>query len=129
MLYKRIDGSKETKVEDPQWTDYNYHVLLTYNNKLVHSSTKMTPLNAIKKTNEVDVKTNLELRAKKNRKYPALNIGDQVKIARKKKVNEKERTSFWSAISYPVESISEEFGQKYYTVDSKQYIRAEILKV
>jgi hypothetical protein len=129
MLYKRIDGSKETKVGDPQWTDYNYQVLLTYNNKLVHSSTKMTPQKAAQKTNEVDVKTNLELRAKKNRKYPALNIGDQVKIARKKKVNEKERTSFWSPTSYPVESISEEFGQKYYTIQSKQYIRAELLKV
>jgi hypothetical protein len=52
-----------------------------------------------------------------------------VKIARKKKVNEKERTSFWSAGSVPVESISEEFGQKYYTVQSKQYIRGELLKV
>jgi hypothetical protein len=129
MLYKRIDSIKENNVGDPQWTDYNYNVLLTYNNKLIHSSTKMTPKDAAKQTNEVDVKTNLELRAKRNRKYPSLNIGDQVEIARKKKVNEKERSSFWTDGSFPVEAIAEEFGQKYYTVQSVQYIRGELLKV
>jgi hypothetical protein len=129
MLYKRIDSVKENNIGDPQWTDYNYQVLLTYNNKLVHSSTKMTPQDAAKQTNEVDVKTNLELRAKKNRNYPPLNVGDNVKILRKKKVNEKERTSHWSVDSYPVTSISEELGQKYYTVEARQYIRGEVLKV
>ena len=40
MLYKRIDNSKN---ENPQWTDYLFEILLTYNNKLKHSATKHTP--------------------------------------------------------------------------------------
>ena len=55
----------------------------------------MTPVNAAKQTNELDVKSNLELRAKNNRRYPPLNVGDSVKILRKKRVNEKERNSFF----------------------------------
>ena len=54
----------------------------------------MAPKDAAKQSNEIDVKANLELRAKRNVKYPPLDIGDKVKLARKKKVNEKERTSF-----------------------------------
>ena len=94
MLYKRIDSVRANNVKDPQWTLYNYQVLITYNNKLVHSSTQMTPQEAAKPASEVDVKANLELRAKNNRKYPPLNVGDSVKSLRKKKVNEKERQSF-----------------------------------
>ena len=70
MLYKRIDSVRENNIIDPQWTVYTYSVLLPYNNKLIHSSTKMTPKDAAKQSNEVDVKINLELTAKRNRRYP-----------------------------------------------------------
>ena len=50
----------------------------------------MTPKDAAKHTNELDVKSTLELRAKNNRRYPPLNVGDSVNILRKKKVNEQE---------------------------------------
>ena len=129
MLYKRTDSVRENNITDPQWTVYNYNVLLTHNNKLIHSSTKMTPRDATKRTNEVDVKSNLEIRAKRNRNYPPLDIGDKVKIARKKKVNEKERTSFFSDGTFEVTAIATEFGQKYYTVLNKQHTRRDLLKV
>ena len=41
MLYKRIGDAK-----DKQWTEYVYPIISTYNNKLIHSSTKMSPANA-----------------------------------------------------------------------------------
>ena len=108
-----------------------YQVMLTYNNKLVHSSTKKTPADAAKQTHQMDVKANLEIRAMKNRKYPPLNVGDSVKIMRKKKAGEKERTSKWSIEVFKVTAISEEHGQNYHRVEGmdRDYTRAEVLKV
>jgi hypothetical protein len=130
MLYKRIDEGK-TKTENPQWQDYIFQVMLTYNNKLKHSSTGKTPDEARKDTHQADVKANLEIRALKNRKYPSLSVGDSVKIMRKKKINEKERNSNWSSQSYKVLSMAESFGQTYYKVEGqdRDYTRAEVLKV
>ncbi len=140
MLYKRIDdkGNPDTKKKkppengaEPQWHDYIYQVMLTYNNKLVHSSTKKTPEEAKQGNHQMDVKANLEIRAMKNRKYPPLNVGDEVKIMRKKKVGEKERTSQWSIEVFKVTEINEELGQNYYKVEGidRDYTRAEVLKV
>ncbi len=105
--------------------------MLTYNNKLVHSSTKKTPADAAKQTHQMDVKANLEIRAMKNRKYPPLSVGDSVKIMRKKKAGEKERTSNWSIEVFKVTAINEQHGQEYYTTDGaeRDYTRAEVLKV
>ena len=90
----------------------------------------MTPHDATESTNEVDVKANLELRAKRNRIYPPLAIGDSVKIRRKRKPNEKERQIAWSPDTYKVVSISEQFGQKYYKVDAyRDYLRVDLLKI
>ena len=135
LLYKRIDSTRNKKKkdedEDPQWTDYLHEVLITYNFKMVHSSTKMTPADALKDSSRVDVKANLELRAKRNRKYPTLNVNDNVKILRKKLVNEKERQVPWSEETYKVSVITEQFGQKYYKVEGsdRDYIRGELLKM
>ena len=81
---------------------------------LIHKT--ISHKDAAKQSNEIDVKANLELKAKRNRTYPPLEVGDKVKLARKKKVNEKERTSFFSDGKFAVTAISVEFGQKYYTV-------------
>jgi hypothetical protein len=91
----------------------------------------MTPADAMIDTNQLDVKANMELRAKHNRKYPPLNVDDSVKILRQKKVNEKERQSFWSPATHKVASISEQLGQEYYKVVGidRDYIRGELLKV
>ena len=48
-LYKRIDHAKDDKT---QWVDWMFEILLTYNNKLVHSTTGMIPDDARKKNNE-----------------------------------------------------------------------------
>jgi hypothetical protein len=53
MLYTRID---QGKIENPQWVDFVYPIMLTYNNKMVHSSIKMTPNEATKPSNSIGVK-------------------------------------------------------------------------
>ena len=60
-LYKRIDNNKNEN--NVQWTEFIFEVMLTYNNKLKHSSHEMTPNDARKKSNEMDV--NLQLLSKK----------------------------------------------------------------
>ena len=109
----------------------HFQVMLTYYNKQKHSSTNKTPHEARKDTHQADVKANLEIRALKNRRYPILNVGDKVKLMRKKKINEKERTSNWSVEVFEVASIGESLGQTYYKVEGmdRDYTRAEILKV
>ena len=127
-LYKRIDNSKEKNI---QWGNYIYEILLTYNNKLVHSSTGFTPNEARKPKNEIDVKLQLINGAKHTRNYPMLEVGSKVKILRKKGINEKERTSVWSDEIHKVVNIGSSHGQTYFKLDSlpKEYLRNEILKV
>ena len=72
----------------------------------------MSPTEARKPSNELKVKLNLATKAKQNRMYPELDRGDEVKIFRKRKPNEKERVGNWSKNIYTVERIDEKLGQK-----------------
>ena len=128
MLYKRIDASEDK--DTIQWDSLIFEVLITYNNKLKHSTHGYTPADAAKKENSLDVKLNLEAKAKNTRKYPEISVGDKVKILRKKKIGEKERTSIWGNEIYEVVSIGKSIGQKYYKLKdlSKEYLRNEILR-
>ena len=127
-LYKRIENSKSDNV---QWVDFVYEIILTYNNKLVHSATKYTPADARKKSNEFNVILNLLLHKKHSRIYPELTEGDKVKIYRKKKITEKERSSYWSDNTYELEDITRSHGQNYFKIVglTRLYLRKEILKV
>ena len=58
--------------------------MLTYNNKMIHSSTGMMPKQAMKKENEFKAKLNVASKAKEERIYPELKVGYKVKIMRKK---------------------------------------------
>ena len=130
-LFKRVDAAQQRNAANVQWTDFVFEIMLTYNNKIKHSSTGFTPAEAKKKGNEIDVKLNLLAQKKHNRRYPLLSIGDKVKIYRKKEPGEKERTSNWSDNTYEVETISKSLGQTYFKVEglSKEYSRHELLKV
>ena len=124
MLYKRI-GTDKTK----QWTELIYPVLLTYNNKNVHSSTGFTPADAKKSGNHMEVKANMELKAKHGRKYEDVNVGDFVKIFKKKKRGQKQQVSYWSEDKFEITSIETSHGQKYYKVQGQRpLLRHEILK-
>ena len=71
MLRKRIDNDMK-QGKDIQCVDYIFQIMLTYNNKNEHKSINMTPVEARKEDNQIDVKLNLELKAKRDRKYPPL---------------------------------------------------------
>ena len=125
MIYKRVEKTGE------KWHELLYPVLLTYNNKLTHSTIKMTPNEARKPENHLTVKLNLELSRKHTRKYPELYIGDMVKIYKKKDKLDKERLSLWSKEGHKVERIDESMGQKFYKLEGKPkaLMRSELLKV
>ena len=60
-------------------------ILLTYNHKLKSSITGLTPNEAKKPDNNINVKIKLELHSKHKRKYPEISIGDSVRVFRKRK--------------------------------------------
>lgn len=50
-LFKRVEADEKKGKQNIQWTDYIFEIMLTYNNKDVHSTTKFTPKDArLKKT-------------------------------------------------------------------------------
>ena len=128
MLYKRIDNSENK--DTIQWDSLIFEIMLTYNNKLKHSAHGYTPAEASKKENSLDVKSNLEAKAHKTRKYPEISVGNKVNILRKKKSFDKERVSTWGDKVYEVVSIGKSLGQVYYKLKDlpKEYLRNEILK-
>ena len=70
----------------------------------------------------------MELKAKRNRKYEDLEIGDKVKIMIKKEKNFKERLPLYSTKMFEIENIKKEDGLKLYDVNNKLRTRNEILK-
>ena len=129
MLRKRIDYDIEQGKENIQWIDYIFPILLTYNNKNEHSMTGMTPNEATKEDKHLDVKMNLELKAKRDRRYPPLDIGSKVKILLKYNKMRKEHNHLYSDMKYEVEKIEEKHGLKFYEVNGRMRLRNELLKV
>ena len=66
------------------WKELLYPVLLVYNKWHVHRVTKMTPVDAMKKSNQLEVRVNLDMNRKHSRLYHQLNVGDTIKIVKKK---------------------------------------------
>ena len=81
MWYKRIDQGRQ---ENPQCIDFVFQIMLTYKHTMAHSTIKMTPDEATKSSNSIDVHSNIELQASFTRKYPELDIGSSVKLYTKK---------------------------------------------
>ena len=131
LLYRRVEADEKKGKKNIQWIDYIHEILLTYNNVMKHSAIEMTPKEARMPSNELKVKLNLASKAKKNRMYPELEKGDEVKIFKKRKPNEKERVGNFSKNAYTVEKIEKNLGQNYYYVEGvdRAYLRFELLKV
>ena len=131
MLFKRVENDEKKGKPNIQWTDYIVEIMLTYNNKDVHSSTGMTPNEARKNKNELKARMNVAMKAKKNKIYPELSVGDKVKIMRKKGITEKERTSHWLQGEYTVQEIIKKLGQTYFKLEgyARPLQRFELLKV
>ena len=130
-LFKRVENDEKKGKQGIQWTDYLTEIMLTYNNKDAHSSIGQTPNEAKKKENEFKSKLNVSIKAKRNKLYPELSVGDRVKIVRKKAITEKERTSNFLQGEYIVEEIFEKLNQTYYRLTgyNRPLMRHEMLKV
>lgn len=130
-IFKRVENDEKKGKNNIQWIDYITEILLTYNNKDVHSATGLTPNEARKERNEFRAKLNVSVKAKKERIYPSLEVGDRVKIMRKKAITEKERTSHWLKGYYVVQDIAEKLNQKYYKLTDypRLLMRHELLKI
>ena len=105
--------------------------MTVYNDKMVSSITKFSPAEARDPKNTLDVKINLELKRRHTRTYPIIEIGDKVKIYKKKDKFDKENKSVWLNGVHRVEEITKKFGQKFYKVSGvpKLLMRAELLKL
>jgi hypothetical protein len=125
MIYKRVENN------GAGWVDVLYQVLLTYNHKMIHTVTHMTPNDARKSGNNMVVKANLEMRRINTRKYPPIEVGDTVKTFKKKGMMDKERVSNWGPTIYTVEYITESMGQQFYKLEGKdrQVQRNELLLI
>jgi hypothetical protein len=89
----------------------------------------MTPAEATKEDNHLDVKLNLEMKAKRDRRYPEVKIGDLVKIMLKYNKMRKEHNPLYSDLKYKVDNIEEKDGLTFYEVNDRYRLRNEILKV
>ncbi len=131
-LYKRVENSKK---EDVQWTEFIFPILLTYNNKLKHSTTNHTPSEARETKNELSVKLNLLLHKKHTRFNPKLSVGDEVKVLKKKTLNkQKERYSTYLNDSYKIKRITYEHNQPFFELQNftmknvpNKFMRSELL--
>ena len=101
-----------------------------YNAKIKHRITGMTPYEARKPSNEADVKASMELAATSGVKFPPLRVGDTVRMLLKKKLGHKEFQDAFKRGKQTVVSITESFGQKFYTLsDRREYIRSDLVKM
>ena len=127
LIYRRIEHT------GADWVTKISEVLHTYNHKMVHTVSKFTPVDARKPGNLAQVKFNLELRAKKQRTYPDLEVGDYVKIFHKKDKLDKERHSNWMPNKEKIKEIKESMGQTFYVIDNirrpNPFVRRDLLKV
>ena len=91
----------------------------------------MTPAEAKLDKNRLQTKMNLELHRISKRKYPNVEVGDKVKLYKKKGRFDKENVSVWLPQTHDVALITESMGQKYYhiTGHKKPFLRHEILKI
>ena len=71
------------------------------------------------------------MKARKEKLYPEIKVGDKVKIIRKKAITEKERTSNFLKGEYTVEEITKPLGQTYFKMADypRKLMRHELLKV
>ena len=90
-----------------------------YNNT-VHSSTKLTPIEASKKKNELVVWRNLYPdRYKQYDIIPKFSVGDEVRITKKKKVFEKGYTTRWTEEIFTITEIQDTNPVTYKLADLK----------
>ena len=119
-VLKRIDTGKETVAAGKR--EPKEHP---------HRTTEFTPQDAAKPENWFEVHNNLEMKARHNRKYPEINVGDRVKVYKQRGALEKEWIGDYKPDTTTVTDITKSLGQTFYKVigEGKPFLRSEILLV
>jgi len=114
-------------LDTDKWTSQLEAVVMKYNNT-EHSTIKMTPNQARKDENKLTVSFNLWAKSKKDRVYPELKVGDEVRVMLTKDNKTKGYMPKWSTDIYKVTFIKDHS----YMVNNfkrKLYLRHELLKI
>ncbi len=118
--------------EHKRWLDVSNLVRLTYNHKDKHSAIKVTPADARKPDNQLQVKQNIEMQRVRKRKYPDIEVGDYVRVY-KNKTNklDKERAPVWTTEKFKVEAMNQSMGQPFHKLNGRprEVIRSELLLI
>ena len=113
---------------DPdKWTSQLEAVVNKYNNT-VHSTIKMTPNDARKDSNKLTTSFNIWAKSKKDRVYPELKVGDEVRVMLTKDSKTKGYMPKWSTDIFKVTFIKDHD----FMVNNdrrKVYLRHELLNV
>ena len=124
MIHARLDGLDLSK---EKWVELLPAVLKKYNNR-IHGTTGVSPNDARKDENNIQVYLNIRKHAQYKRKYPKLSIGDSVRTYVKPGSFKKGYTSSWSKEVYQITYIKD---NQYLVNDHKRkvYNRWELLKI
>ena len=132
--FRNLVSRRLLKRTTEKWHDLLFEILSIYNYKMVSTATGFKPSEARKKENDVEVKMHMEQRAKHERDYGPIQVGDKVRVFRKRKrVGEKEEVLKWSKNTFEVVRIDKDpvAGNLFYLSGSgeKPFLRGQILKV
>ena len=110
-----------------KWVDLLKPIIDKYNNT-VHASIEMSPNDAKKPGNQLMVSYNIWNKAKRDRQYPKISVGDDVRVKTIKDSKTKGYDPKWSKEVYKVIFIK---YNSHLVNDGKRktYIRHELLKV
>ena len=101
MLNKRVEWDDMLNKAKP-WEHYRLGILSMYNTHDVHSSVGITPVQASRPQHEIEARMNLTLKQRRSRKYPDLEVGDDVKLVIKHK-HRKEHIPIFSTQIYKIQ--------------------------
>ena len=126
MIFARLEG---LEIDKQNWTDVLPAVLKKYNNR-IHGTIEMTPIEARKPENQIQVFFNIRQKAQFKRKYPDLKMSDQVRTYIKPHTFKKGWDTSWSKEIYKIIHISAD-GKQFLVNDNKRkvYNRHELLKI
>jgi hypothetical protein len=125
-IQTRLDAMDLTR---DKWFSQLEPIINKYNNT-IHSTIKMSPNDATIHKNQLMVSFNIWDNVKRNRKYPDIEVGDEVRVMIKKDSKTKGYFPKWSVAKHTITSINKD---GYYeisdTTKKNQYLRHELLKV
>ena len=127
-LKEKITERLEVLGGDPDaWTEYLDEVLNKYN-ATEQSTIKMSPHEARQSKNEEMVRFNIWNKAKTDRKYPTLSVGDEVRVQLRK---DNKTKGYHPKYSDSVFKVTYKKGNEYLVNNNrhKVYQRFELLKV